>query len=114
MIENFPDLPLVPRSGPRKFPTVFNSHYKFSLAALLLLFSLTSKEKRSKQEKRNVDLIYFKMRKTVNQGVTGSSPVGGAKSNKGEPPRWLSFVCFLPRKARVRSDHSKRLMADRS
>ncbi len=60
MIENFPDLPLVPRSRPRKFPTVFNPHYRFSLAALLLLFSLASKEKRSKQEKRNDDLIYLK------------------------------------------------------
>ena len=37
-------------------------------------------------------------RLTVNQDVTGSSPVGGAKSNKGEPPVWLSFICFLSRK----------------
>ena len=51
-------------------------------------------------------------RLTVNQDVTGSSPVTGAKTDKSEPLR-LGFVCFLFREGELWSrDTDRALMSD--
>ncbi len=40
-------------------------------------------------------------RMTVNHDATGSSPVAGAKLDKGEPFKMFAFVYFLSQKTRI-------------